>query len=292
LALTVALWQRGGLSWGQVLVRSWRAYHANQFGARSAQYAYYALLSVFPLLILLVTGVAHLPLADVVEGTLEVAGKGLPQEVHRLFAAQARDIQRQSSTGLVLASSLVLAIAGSRLFVTISNALNSAYGVVETRRFFKVYGQAFLLNVAASILGFVAMVLLVVGPMAARWVADLALPVGALHVLLQSGVRWSVVAAFLWIYTSTIYYVAPNVRLAWYWLSPGCVIATAGWIGVSQGFRLYVENLARYNETYGAIGGGVVLLIGFDLTGALLLFGGQVNAVIHQAATRREQSGG
>ena len=76
----------------------------------------------------------------------------------------------------------------------------------------------------------------------------------------------------------------PSVKLPWYPLSPGSLFATVAWVIVTQGFRAYVENLGQYNETYGALGGVVVLMIWFYLTGSLLLLGGQINSVIHRAA--------
>ena len=59
-----------------------------------------------------------------------------------------------------------------------------------------------------------------------------------------------------------------------------------GWVVAMQGMRLYIESFAkaRYNETYGALGGVVVLLVWFYMTGTLLLTGGQINGIIHRAA--------
>jgi membrane protein len=84
--------------------------------------------------------------------------------------------------------------------------------------------------------------------------------------------------------TSVIYWLIPGTKVRWHAVSPGSLFATTGWVGVTQGFRIYVENFARYNETYGALGGVVVLLVWLYLTGSLLLAGGQINAVIHRAA--------
>jgi membrane protein len=84
--------------------------------------------------------------------------------------------------------------------------------------------------------------------------------------------------------TSTIYWLMPSANVRWHWVSPGSLFATVGWIAVTQGFRLYVENIARYNETYGTLGGVVVLLTWLYFTGAVLMMGGQIDSVIQTAA--------
>jgi len=85
--------------------------------------------------------------------------------------------------------------------------------------------------------------------------------------------------------TSAIYCWVPSVKLTWRLLTPGSVVATAGWVVATQGLRLYAENFGRFNETYGALGGVVVLLVWLYLTGTLLLTGGEIDSVIYRAST-------
>lgn len=283
LQSTIRLWQLGGLSWWQVLRRTVHDYRENHFDARAAQFAYYSLLALFPLLILLLAALGRLPVAGVLENSLDAADHGLPETVAELLKRQVRDIQKHSTWSLIGISLFVLTLAGSRLFMTITDGLNAAYKVRETRRFWQVSGMALGLTFAASLLVLVALVLMVLGPFLSGWIAARDFNLGWLEVLLRRGVRWVVIGATLWIYTSTIYCVGPNVRLPWYWLSPGSALAIVGWVVVTQGFRLYVEHLGQYSETYGALGGVVVLIVWLDLTGGVLLFGGQLNAVIHGA---------
>jgi membrane protein len=280
---TAQPWRLGGLSPWQVIVRSWRCYSENRFNGRSAQFAYYSMLSVFPLLILVIAVIARLPLSGVVENALEAARNALAVETYRVLERQVREIQDHSTPGLIAVSLAVLTIAGSQVLLTITDGMNLAYGVKETRRTWHVYGMAVLLNVAASLLFLVALVLMVAGPVLSTWIAAHGFTIPVLQTVLRSGVRWGVVCGCLWLYTAAIYCVVPSLKLPWYWLSPGSAFAVAGWVVVSQGFRLYVENLGRYNETYGTIGGVIVLMIWLDLTGAVLLMGGQINGVIHRA---------
>jgi membrane protein len=288
---TARLWRFGGLSPWQVVVRSMRGYRENRFDGRSAQFAYYSMLAIFPLLILIIAAIARLPLAGVVDNALDAAHRALPQNSYGLLERQVRDIQEHSTVSLIVISLGVLTIAGSQVFLTITEGLNQAYGIKETRRTWKVYGMAFLLNIAAAILFLVALVLMVAGPMISEWIATHGFDVPFFQTVLRRGVRWGVVCGCLWLYTAAIYCLVPSLKLPWYWLSPGSAFAVGGWVFVSQGFRLYVENLGRYNETYGAIGGGIVLMIWLNLTGAVLLMGGQINGVIHRAEIEAKPGG-
>ncbi len=280
---TARLWRFGGLSLGQLIVRSVRAYRANSFDGRSAQFAYYSMLAIFPLMILVIVAIAWFSLGGVLENALDAARRALPSDIFEVLNKQVVDIQKHSTLGLFGVGLGVLAIAGSQVFLTITDGLNLAYGVKETRRWWQVYGTAFLLNIAASLLFLVALVLMVAGPMLSKWIAARGFAVPVLEMILSSGVRWGVICACLWIYTSTVYWLGSSVKLPWYWFSPGSAFAVAGWVIASQGFRLYVENLSSYNQTYGALGGVIVLMIWLDLTGAVLLMGGQINGVIYRA---------
>jgi len=280
---TARLWRFGGLSIWQLVVQSYRGYRANHFDGSSAQLAYYSMLALFPLLILLIAAAARLPVAGVVDNALDAAKNALPEETYRLLASQIRDIQARSTMRIVLASLGVLTIAGSQVFLTMTEGLNRAYGVVETRRSWQVYGQALLMTFAVSLLILLALVLMILGPMLSSWLTERKIAVPFLQTVLNSGMRWAVVCACLWVATTTLYSVAANIKLPWYWLSPGSVFAVVGWVIASQGFRLYVEDFATYNRTYGALGGVIVLMVWLNLTGAVLLMGAQINGVIHQA---------
>ena len=73
-------------------------------------------------------------------------------------------------------------------------------------------------------------------------------------------------------------------------LTPGSVVAVAGWLLASWGFSFYVAHFGEYNKTYGAIGGAIVMLLWMWISAALLLAGAQINAVREDLAKRR--SGG
>ena len=80
--------------------------------------------------------------------------------------------------------------------------------------------------------------------------------------------------------TAFLYWAAPNVKLPFRLFSPGAIFFVVGWLVASYLFGMYVSNFGQYNATYGALGGIVILLIWFYLTGFLLLIGMEINAYL------------
>jgi membrane protein len=277
----------GGLTIGELVRRSLRGYRQHQLDARSAQFAFYAMLALAPLLIVVIAILARLPLhgAQVLASFREAIGAGMPESVYSLIERQIEDIQRRSNIGLIAIGLFLLVVAGSRILLTISAGLDAAYGykIEQRRHFWKTSGLALLLTWGTILLFLVAMVLQVVGPMLTEYVLS-RVETAWVHVLLSKGVRWGAACGFMLLVTSTIYWLMPTAKVRWHWVSPGSLFATVGWVVVTQGFRLYVENVAQYNETYGTLGGVVVLLTWLYFTGAVLMMGGQIDSVIQTAA--------
>jgi len=89
-----------------------------------------------------------------------------------------------------------------------------------------------------------------------------------------------------------IYRYAPARRQPkWGWVTPGAILATVLWLASSAAFSIYVSNFGSYNQTYGALGGVVILLLWLWLSCFVVLLGAQVNAELeHQ--TRHDTTRG
>jgi membrane protein len=81
-----------------------------------------------------------------------------------------------------------------------------------------------------------------------------------------------------------VYYLAPDVEQRWAWILPGAHLATALWLLISLGFRFYVTHFGQFNKMYGTIGGVIVMLLWFYLSGLVLLFGAEFNSEIEHAS--------
>ena len=85
-------------------------------------------------------------------------------------------------------------------------------------------------------------------------------------------------------YLAIVYAVCPDVEHDWRWVTPGSVVAVLLWMGLSLGFKVYVDHFSNYNAAYGSIAGVIVLMLWLYLTGVVILLGGEINAQIERAA--------
>ena len=285
----LALWRFGGLPIWKIAWLTSTGFKDNHLGARCAQFAFYSMLVIAPMLILIIGGVSNLPISNSIDQLLESLGRNLPQNVFELIQSQVEDIQATRSVSLMLVSVVILGFSGSRLFLTMGEGLNAAYGVPARHLRWQLRGKSVLFTAAVVPVLMLLMVALVIGPIAVTWFYE-ALDIPLEASFAAHGVRWALVTLGLWLLTAAIHSWIPTARQPWYWLSPGTVFTVVGWVVVSQGFRFYVENFALYNQTYGALGGVIVLMIWLYMTGAVLLLGGQLNSVIYRAAKEGQSS--
>ena len=81
-----------------------------------------------------------------------------------------------------------------------------------------------------------------------------------------------------------IYYFGPDADQDWAWITPGAVAATVLWLVVSLLFKLYVANFTDYEGAYGTVGGVIVVLLWFYVSGIAILTGAELNAEIEHAS--------
>ena len=140
----MTLWRLGGLTLRQLLSRSVASYREHQLDARSAQFAYYALLALSPLLIVVIASVAKFP--KVLKSFIDAVKVGMPDPVAQLIETQVLDIEQRSHLSLIVVGLVLLGIAGSRLFLTMGAGFDAAYGVETPRRFLKAGAVALLMT--------------------------------------------------------------------------------------------------------------------------------------------------
>jgi membrane protein len=104
--------------------------------------------------------------------------------------------------------------------------------------------------------------------------------------------RWPLLLVLVWIGLSLLYRFGPDRAPAdWGWLSWGAGIAVVLWLLASIGFTIYVQNFGNYNETYGALGGVIVLMMWLFINGIVILLGAEINAELERTTAHDTTTG-
>ena len=190
-----------------------------------------------------------------------------------------------ADSGGILTIGILGAIwSSSAAVVAIIGSLNRAYDIEEGRPWWKVRLTAIGLTVALA-------VFILMSFTSHRCRSDGGQRIACIVTGPRRGVRVdledsAVAARFLPRRTAVglVYYFAPDAEQDWVWITPGAVLGTVLWLVVSLVFKFYVANFADYNATYGAVGGVIVLLLWFYISGLAILVGAEMNAEIEHAS--------
>ena len=284
-----SMWKLGGLH-GKVLARRvWSEIEQDEVFGRAAQLSYYFLLALFPLLIFLTSFIGFV----VGSGTgmrhklFNYLGQIMPASAFVLVDTTISEITNVSGGGKISFGILAALWAASSGMGAITQALNVAYDVSETRPWWKQRLVAVGLTVALSLLIITALALVLYGGRIADGLAA-HFGFGGAFTLTWKIVQWPVLLAFMLTAFGLIYYWAPDLRdQDWRWVTPGAAIGVAAWLIISFGFRVYLHFFDSYSKSYGSLGAVIVLMLWLYLTGAAVLIGGEINAEIENAAARQ-----
>ena len=270
------------MRWPDVLKRTVGEIGDDNCLGLAAQLAFYFFLALFPALLFLVALVGFLPIENTLTRLLATLGPVAPSEVLSLLRGQLEQVAGGSHESL-----LTLGIAGavwssSAAMVAIIDALNHAYDIDERRPWWKRRVVAIALTIALALFIVTSLVLVLAGPNVAFRVAEW-FGLAPAFALLWGVIRWPLMIFLVVLAVDLVYHFAPNRRGRWVWITPGSLLATSLWIVSSFAFKFYVTNLTNFNVTYGAIGGVVVLLLWFYVSGLAILIGAELNGVIEQA---------
>lgn len=256
----------------------------------AAQLAYYFLFALFPFLLFLTALLGYLPVAGLMDQIMELLATVMPAEALKLVEDNLYELTADQRGGL-LSFGIALALwTSSSAIAAVMDALNRAYGVRESRSFWKVRGTAILLTIAFSAFIILGLVLLMFGPHIGGWMAK-QVGLGPLFEITWNIARWPVIIFFLIIGIAVLYYFTPDVEQDWKWITPGSVFAVMLWILASLGFSYYVNNFGEYNVTYGSIGAMIVLLTWMYVSGLVILIGGEINSIIEHASPKGKSAG-
>jgi membrane protein len=272
-------------AWWRALRDAGRTFLDKGMTQRAAALTYFAILSIFPGLIVLVALLGVFGHEGTVAAALRI--------VEQLGAEQAADAlrgpiesavesTRAAGTALILGAALALWTASGYMGAFIM-ATNEIYEVDERRPLWKRRPLQLAITLAVVITVALAILALVLtGPVAEAVGAELG--VGHVTLTVWSIAKWPFLFVIVAGTVGLLYHVAPNTRQAGLrWVMPGSVLATVLWIAGSGGFALYIANFSSYANTYGGLAGVIIFLIWLWLSNAAILLGSTFAAQLERA---------
>ena len=278
-----------GLPLHRVMVRTVTEFIDDEMSTYASALAYQMLFSLFPFILFLIALIGFLHLPDFFSWLRLQSELVLPPQA--LEQVNPVIDQLQQSKGGLLSVGIVIALytasAGVRLMMS---AMNAAYDVVEGRPVWKRFPLSIVYTVGSAGMLLVAAALMVLGPQVMGWIAA-QVGLEEFIVTLWTIARWPVIVILMMVAVALIYYVMPDVKQEFRFITPGSVLAVVVWIIASLGFAFYVKTFANYNAMYGSIGAIIVLLLYFYISAAVLLLGAEMNAVIEHMSSEGKDAG-
>jgi membrane protein len=274
------MWTLSGLSWTAFFKRVWQQINEDDIWGRAAQLSYYFLLALFPLLLFLMTlfGYFASSSSQLRTNLLTYLATVVPSSAVDLIRATLDEISKGKGGGKLSFGLLAALWAASNGMGAITQTLNVAYDVEETRPWWKVRLISIGLTIFLAVLIISALVLVLYG---GKIVDVIAVRAGLTDTfrIAWKVLQWPIILGFLLVGFGTIYYFAPNLReREWRWITLGSVVAVVLWLLVSFAFRAYLHFFNSYSATYGSLGALIILMLWFYLTGIAILVGGEINS--------------
>jgi membrane protein len=272
------------LNWKQLLRNSCTQFVEDGIPDHSAMLAFYFLLALFPLLLILIPMMGLFIQSHYAEQAVQRYINGvIPGPAAELINRTLGEIYRDSGTFRFSFAVLFLWWSASQGVLATIQGLNIAYGVREQRPWWKKYFVASILTVVTmGLIIFGLLVLSYGGRFSAFLIRQIGFSgfIGEVWQLLG----WALFLLLAFVVFNIFYVYAPSVRhRRWNWLMPGTVIAIVMWLAVSMGFRVYLTYFNNYTLIYGSIGAVIILLLWFYFLGISLLFGAAVNCEVEKA---------
>ncbi len=273
-------------SWWATLKRTFREFKEDNLTDWAAALTYYAVLSLFPALIALlsIVGLVADP-ATVTRVITETVSEIGPATAAETFSGPINDItSNETAAGFALIFGLAGALWTASGYVgAFMRASNAIYEIEEGRPFWKLRPLQILVTlVMVLLLAIVVLGLVVSGPLAEA--LGSALGIGDTAVTIFQYAKWPVLILMVMTMLALLYYASPNAKLPGFkWISPGSVVAVVIWILASVAFAFYVANFGNYQKTYGTLGGVVSFLVWMWITNLAVLFGAELNAELERS---------
>lgn len=271
---------RGALD---ILVHALQSYSRARAGEAAASLAYYALFSLFPLLLFLVTiGSSILKSDQVLQHVLEFTETALPTSQELVKKNIQEVLARRGAVGLVAAVGLLW--SATSVFAILARNINLAWHNSKPRNFLhtRLVG-VMMVGILAVLLILLSLLSTTVFNLLPR--LDVTAPLWGNTPIYQT-YSWKIASRLIpWFFTFLmflgLYRWVPNTRVNWSEAIWGALVGASGWEITKSGFTWYLRSgLAKYQLVYGSLGTVIALILWIYLSSVIVLFGAHLGAAV------------
>jgi membrane protein len=243
----------------------------------AAALAFFFLLAFIPLLVVLASLLAYLPLPNLFGQLLLLLSSLVPPDAMLPVARAMNDLLTPGKGKLIGIGLLGSLWAASGGFSASIDALNIAYDADSSRPWWRDRLQALLLTVTVGGLATTSLVLIILGPRFGRILTDF------FHVSWTATRFWPPIRLGLMFVTfvaavTLLYFLAPTVKQRLSATLPGAILAVAVFFAGSFGLSFYIFHFSGYAHGYGALGAVIALMLWLYIVAIALLVGAEINA--------------
>ncbi len=241
----------------------------------ASQATFFLLLSFFPFLTFLLTLLQYLPIdfnAEFFKGIMQT----VPVEVNSLLGGVIEEIEAKAN-GAVLSVSVILFLwSASKGMLALKMGLDQVEGDKGSKNYFVTRLTCTLYTFLLVVVIVSTMVLMVFGNSIAKFV-EKSLPdfIDATRFILS--MRFLFSGILLMLFFLMLYSLLPYTKKNFFSCLPGAVICTAGWLGFSFIFGIYVSNFSNFSYMYGSLAAIVICMLWLKVLMTIFFFGEEVN---------------
>lgn len=271
----------------QFVIGVTKAYQSSEISITSIAVAYYFLISIFPLLLIVTNMLPYFQIqTDTFLGTLQEV---LPESLYHPVVRLTNSILARPSTGLLSFSILSALWTFSQTMTFLQKAFNKAYGVEQGRGLVWACLFSFMVSIGLQVMLGLSLVLAMFGRMIVRFIHDIWAFSDSLYQSLLN-VTQPLVYLMLFATLLLLYFLLPNVRIGKIrYVLPGTIFVVVVLYSIANLFAAYIERYMEWFLDARFLGSVLVVLVmfWFILIAKVLILGAVLNAAYQ--ATRDPQ---
>lgn len=262
----------------------WKDLDINQMFDGAASLSFYFVFSLFPIMLIFVSILSYMP-EDFADGRyMQLIISSLPDSLSIFLSTILKNVKGDNSLNSLSLGFLFAIWSGSNGNAAIIRQLNISYEVKESRNFLKFRGTCLGLLLFQILVFIFPLIFYFVGK---NFLAFLPGSFADFFIVFLK-VPWLKFVAFeliLLCLFASIYYIGPNVKQKFKFISPGSIFGSTVMLVMAKVFEVYIKNYGTYNETYGAVGAVIILLLWLYMMGLLIILGAKINQSIRKISS-------